>query len=585
MACSGRQRQSKDDGTNEPGPKDRRVVGIDLSSGAPESGRGGLLQMPATRTYTGLVRALERSLADPLTAGLWVRFGTQGVGFSRAEELGELLERFRNKKVPVVCHAHGLTNATSLLVLKGCNKVWLSAGGSVDTVGIAAELVHMKGLLDKLKVSADFLSIGKYKSGAEPLTRDEPSEESREALMSTLGSLRSAWLEGAESGRPGQDLAKKLEQGPYSPEEAKANGLVDAIGFEAEALEEAKKLAKTELVSHAFGPGSKSGGGIGIGEIIRVIAGGDDESSGKPHLVVVPAEGAIGMDGQGPLDGPGITAKALTKTLKRLAANDDVKGVVLRIDSPGGSPLASDLIWRELMELRKKKPVIASVGGMAASGGYYIAAGAQQIVAERTSIVGSIGVFGGKVVLGEALKQVGVNAVTISANPDPTAAARAAYLSPFSAWDEATRERVRAHMQSIYDLFIARIAEARKLPPEKVRESAEGRIWSGTQGKERMLVDELGGLSKALDLARKASGLGPDAQIIVEGPRDSLLEMLMVDEDASAAELRAAVARFDNERALLFALPSELRAGVAALAPLTHGETALTALPFGLILR
>jgi protease-4 len=178
-----------------------------------------------------------------------------------------------------------------------------------------------------------------------------------------------------------------------------------------------------------------------------------------------------------------------------------------------------------------------------------------------------------------------VNAVTISANPEPSAAARAAYLSPFSPWDPGTRERVRAHMQSIYDLFIARIAEARKLPPEKVRESAEGRIWSGTQGLERKLVDEIGGLSKALDIVRKLSGLGRDAMVSVEGPRDGLLEMLMVNDDASAAEVRAAIARFDADRALLTVLPAELRTAAAALAPLTHGETALTALPFAVMLK
>jgi protease-4 len=234
------------------------------------------------------------------------------------------------------------------------------------------------------------------------------------------------------------------------------------------------------------------------------------------------------------------------------------------------------------MELRKKKPIIASVGSMAASGGYYIACAAQKIVAPRTSIVGSIGVFGGKVVVGPALHQFGVNAFPVPANPDPNAGSRATYLSPFTPWDDATRLRVRATMQSIYDLFIARVAEARKLPEAHVRDNAEGRIWSGAQGRDRGLVDELGGLSTALDLARKLSGLGRDAAVTVEGGRESLLDMLLVGDDASAAEISAAIARFDRDHALLSELPRELRASAATLAPLLHGEHVVAALPFAL---
>jgi protease-4 len=588
LGC-GRPRHESASKSNELGPKDRRIVEIDLSNGAPESAKAGLFQLPAGRTYTGLVRTLEDARSDPLTAGLWVRLGGQSIDFARAEELGRLLGAVRDKGVPVVCHAHTLTNASSLLVSRGCSKIWLSFGGSVDSVGIAAEVVHLKGLLDKLKIGVDFLAVGKFKSGAEPLTREEPSANAREALASTLGSIRDSWLTAADSGRPGRELKQKLEQGPYSPEEAKAAGIIDAVGFESQALGEAKQLAKTEHVQSGFGEGAKTGGGFSVSEVIRVLAGGEDDSKGTPHISVVPAEGAISMDSGGPLDSSGITAKALTRTLKRIAKDDSIKAVVLRIDSPGGSPLASDLIWHELVELRKKKPVIASVGSMAASGGYYIACGAQRIIAERTSIVGSIGVFGGKIVLGPALHEFGVNAFAIAANPDPAAAARAAYLSPFQPWDDATRTRVRAHMQSIYDLFISRVAESRKIPDAQIRENAEGRIWSGVQGQERGLVDELGGLATAIAAARKLTGLAADAPVTIEGPRDGILEMLFSSDDASASasegELKAAVARFEREHALLEALPPALRMSGAALGPLARGETAVAALPFALILH
>lgn len=587
LGCSGRPRHGSSKGSagNEPAEKERRLIEIDLSAGFPEVTRGGLFQLPAARTYTGLVRSLERALDDSLTAGVFVNLGAQGVDYARAQELGELLGRFRKKGLNVVCHAHGYTNASSLLALEGCSRIWLSRAGSVETVGLAAQLIHVKGLLDRLKIDVDFLHVGKFKSGAEPMTREEPSENAREALKSTLGSIRQSWLDGADAARPDHSLRERLEQGPYSPEEARVAGVVDALGYESEALAELKTLSKVKALSHVFGPGSKKGGGFEIGDLVRILTGGDDESQGKPHIAVVPAEGAIGMDAGGPLDGPGITAQSLNRTLKRLADDDSVKAVVLRIDSPGGSPLASDLIWHELMELRKKKPIIASVGGMAASGGYYIACGATRVVAEPTSIVGSIGVFGGKIVIGPALHEVGINAFTVAANPDPAGAARAAYLSPFSPWDDATRARVMAHMQSIYDLFVARVAEARKLPEDAVRKSAEGRIWSGTQGKEQGLVDELGGLSRALEIARKMASLGRDTPVTVEGPKDGLLDMLLVGDDASSAQVSAAVARFESDHALLAAVPAELRSSVAALSPLARGENAVLALPFSVILK
>jgi protease-4 len=587
LGCTPRPRYVDDDEDrkNEPGPNDKKLVEIDLSSGASEGAGSGLIQLPATRTYTGLVRALERALDDKLTAGVFVKLGAQGADLTRASEIGALLGRARDKQLPVVCHTHDYGNATSVLLLRGCSSIWVSAAGSIDTVGIAAELVHLKGLLDRLKIRADFLSMGRYKSGAEPLTRDAPSEAAVEELRLTLGSLRESWLAIADQGRPGKGVRDKLEQGPYTPEEAKSAGLVDHVGFESEAREEAKRLAKTQFQEVAFGPRSKSDGGFDIGELIQILSGADDGSGGRPRIVVVPAEGAIGMDAGGPLDSGGITAKALGRTLQRLRKDDSVKAVVLRIDSPGGSPLASDLVWHEMMELRKKKPLVASIGSMAASGGYYIACGAHKIVAPASSIVGSIGVFGGKIVIGDALRELGVNTFPIPANPAPGAAERAGYLSPFMPWDEGTRERVRASMQGIYDLFVARVALARKMPIDAVRAAAEGRIWSGAQGKERGLVDEIGGLSTALDLVRKLGSLPRDTPVSVEGQRESLLDLLLVGEGAEEADVRAAIARLERERAWLAELPKSVRGYVGALAPLASGEPVVTALPFAVNVR
>jgi len=564
-----------------------KVVEVDLTRGAPEStGAGGFFPMPASRTFTGLVRALEKIRDDQDAKSVFVRLGEGELGIARSQEVAGLLSEIRAKGKPVVCHAHGLDNAAAWVASAGCDRVWLSPAGEVNTVGIAAQIVYFKGALDKLKIKAEFLHVGKFKSASEPFTREGPSDEAREALTFTLGSIRKSWLDGVEAAKKGKDARKNVEHGPWGPEEAKRLGLVDEVGYESEALDEAKKRGGAERVSSGFGARSETGDKPDIGELIRILAGGDESVAGRPHIAVIPAEGAISMQGGGVLDSGGITAKALTKTLRKVAKDDSVKVVVLRIDSPGGSALASDLLWHELRELKKKKPIVASVGEMAASGGYYLACASDKIIAEPTSIVGSIGVLGGKIAIDEALAQYGINSVTFPASPEPGAAQRAAYLTPFMPWDDATRDRVQKQMEGVYDLFVRRVAEGRNLPVDKVQAVAQGRIWSGTQGLERHLVDELGGITRAIAVARTLGKLDDQAPIELVGQRESLFETLVVGEDADAETVSRAVRRVSETRGtLLTKVEPELRPQLATLAPLLSRETVLAAVPFAVVVR
>jgi protease-4 len=292
------------------------------------------------------------------------------------------------------------------------------------------------------------------------------------------------------------------------------------------------------------------------------------------------------MEGGGLMSDGGISAKAYTKIFRKLRKDDAVKAVVLRIDSPGGSALASDLLWHELMLLKKEKPLVASVGGMAASGGYYMACAANKIVAPETSIVGSIGVFGGKIVLAGTLDKVGINALTFPASKEEGAAARAAYLSPLVPWDDATRQRVREQMQSVYDLFIRRVSEGRGRLGAEIRKIAEGRIYTGGQGLDVGLVDEIGGLDHALSVARKLGELGPDAPVTVVGPQETLLDLLKLGEGASASEVEAAVLRLQARHdQVLGRVRASLQPFLASLAPLAAGEVAVAALPYGLAIE
>ncbi|HXS17636.1 MAG TPA: S49 family peptidase, partial [Polyangiaceae bacterium] len=269
-----------------------------------------------------------------------------------------------------------------------------------------------------------------------------------------------------------------------------------------------------------------------------------------------------------------------------------VRAIVLRMDSPGGSPLASDLIWREVMLARAQKPVIVSIAGMSASGGYYIASAATKIVASRTAIVGSIGVFGGKVVINQALENLGISTYTVPASPNEGAESRSQHLSPLTPWDDATRERVHETMSAIYTLFIERVAVGRGMDPSAVRKTAEGEIFLAQTGVERGLVDEIGGLSHAIELARKTAQLGPDTPVVLEGAQETLFETLFLGSEPEAQEVRAALERFETARlasvarfALGNGMLDQLRPYRAVLSPLLSGEAVVVALPFAVELR
>ena len=552
---------------------------FDLSQGVPESTEaGGWFPLPASRTFVGLVRSLERIRDEKKATGLFVSLGQVRLHLSQVEELAPLLHAIRDTGKPIVCHAHGMDNALLWLVTEGCDKVWLSPAGSVDSIGIAAQSIYIKGLLDEFKIQADFLSMGRFKSAAEMFTRQGPSDEAQLALSELLHSMRDTWLQGMAGARGPAN--KYAENGPYGANEARGLGLADALGDATDARNDARKLAHAGTTKSAYGQSAESAADHSLTEILRLLGGSDAASEGKPYIAVVPAIGGITMKSEGLFSGEGIVFESLVKTITRLSEASDVKAVVLRIDSPGGSALASDLLWLRLRELANKKPLVASVGSMAASGGYYLACAAQSIVAERTSIVGSIGVLGGKIVVGSALEAHGVHTVTTPASAAQGAAARAAYLSPFVAWDEPTRVRLRLMMNEVYDLFIERVAEGRHLTTEQVQAVAEGRIWSGEQGKARGLVDEYGGLAKALDIAREKAGLPKGTPVHVEGPAEGFLAALGLDAHASAEQLSHAVER---QRLRLWSplgtAPRNVTPWLTGLTPLLSSEHALALCP------
>lgn len=592
VGCNGRSRTSQNKESGLAG--DGYISVVNLSAGAPESPIGsGLFPAPSNQSFVGLIRALERIERDKKVRGVFIKLKGEKFAFAQAREIGESLARLRKKHPKVFCHTHDIDNATLWLLRRGCSDIWVSAAGSVDTVGIGAELSYLKGAFDKAGIKADMLAMGKYKSGGEALTRTGPTEASLGNLQNTLSDLRSQWLKGVSEGAEDPPaLKQRVEDGPWSPKKSEELGIVDFVGFEDEALDALKDVSGTHRTEIGFGPGMSPRKESPAAEIIRLLAGDGKRQRSRDHIAVVPAVGAITMASPGLFGGAsGITAEAMTKTLRRLRKDDAVRAIVLRMDSPGGSPLASDLIWREMMLTREKKPVIVSIGGMSASGGYYIASAGSTIVASPAAIVGSIGVFGGKIVVGGAFEKLGVNHYQVAASPEEGAAARAAHLSPLSEWDEATRERVRATMRRIYDLFVERVAEGRNLPKDKVYSTAEGEIFLATVGKERGLIDELGGIEKALALAREQAKLPSDIPVTIEGAQESLLESLLLGPDPSESEVKAALGAYERrqlERLSEWAFGEHvttLRPFAAAIAPLLDGEQVVAALPYAIELR
>ncbi len=550
---------------------------VDLSAGVPEQPQSGILA-PQRRSFDDLLRTLDRIQRDKNSKAVFVRFGGASIGLARAVELGDALAAMAK---PVHCHADSYSNSTLYVAARACTRITLSPAGEVEAVGLAAQVVYMRRLLvDHLGLSLDILQVGKFKGAEEPITRDGPSNEARASLESTLGDLRATWLAGIRVGRPKLE-EHWLEDGPYTPGRAKERGLIDDIAYDDDARNAAKKASGAVREEARFGAGPQSPSDE-LGDVVRLLAG---EGSGTAPIALVRATGSISLAGGGAFGASGITHKSLSKILASVEKDDGIKVLVLRIDSPGGSALASDLLWHSLMRVRARKPIVISVGEMAASGGYYLASTGTAIVAQPTSILGSIGVVGGKVGVGKALERIGMHVETFPAKKgDPGAANRAAYMSPLTPWDAATRARVLEAMTAIYRLFLSRVVEGRagKLTLEALEASAEGRIFSGREAKDRGLIDELGGLSQAIAKARSLASLPDDARVAVMGQKAGMLDSL-ADGD-SDEETMAKTAGAMAFRALVEPI-GDVAPFAEALLPLAYREHAVVALPFAVLVH
>jgi protease IV len=444
-----------------------------------------------------VVERLREFAKDDKLTGLLLRVSGIDISLPDAIELRAAMHDFKKAGKQLACHTEDASNAT-YLVLAACDRIALAPLGTIAVSGPAAMPIHVKPLLDKLGVTADFLHVGAYKGAAEPLTRDAPSNEMRETLQGILDRHYDTMVEIIASERKLSPAAVQalVDTALFPSPQAKAAKLVDeVVSFEVFRDAVMAKAPWTELEYEQ--PASKDQFKAMMA-VARFLGAMPPERPVGPHVTVVYALGNI-VDGSG--DGvlgarQEIASHTLVAALRAIAKDDDVKAVVLRIDSGGGSAQASELIWEAVALVKAKKPVIVSMSDVAASGGYYIASGATKIYAQADTLTGSIGVVGGKIAPAGALAKLGVNTFPMGKGK------RATMMASLSPWTAEEKQVIQQSMEDVYNTFVGRVADGRKKKLEDILPIAQGRVWTGTKAKELGLVDEIGGLDAALAEAR-----------------------------------------------------------------------------------
>lgn len=527
-------------------PPDRAVLELDLRDPlTDQSPRSPLAGFGASGdSVMSVIEAMKRAETTSAVKGLLIRLPEGGLEPAQADELRLAILRFRAAGKPVIAHSQGLFPAgavtSTYMVGAAADQFWMQPGAPFQVTGLANETLFLKRFFDKYGVEADYEQRYEYKNAVNGYLYDDYTPAHREAELSWMGSVYGSAINAAAHDRKLAPAALKaaLEGGPYDAADALRLKLVDRLGQVAD--------AEKALLD-------KAGAGAEAVEFDD-FAGGRRRERGRGDVIaVIEGEGAIvtGRDNSGPnpfAGGSSIYADDMADAFAEATKDKDVKAIVFRVNSPGGSDTASEQIGAAVRAARAAgKPVVVSMGTYAASGGYWVSADASSIVAEPTTLTGSIGVFGGKFAVGPALARFGVDmrGLTVG-NPNADAFGSAEGFTP------QERAQFAAWMDRIYGRFIDRVATGRKLPPERVREIAKGHVWTGAQAKELGLVDELGGFYQAVDRAKALAKIEGEPRLKRMTPGVSpfqALEKMLGVSATSARTLAAAAWVFGDPRA------------------------------------
>jgi protease IV len=503
------------------------ILELDLTEGVSETRPADPLSAVMARNRAvlpDLLDALRRAAADRRVTALVARVGGRGIGLAAVQELRRAIREFAGagKRTVAWADTFGEFSAGNVqyYLATAFDEIWLQPSGDLGLTGIAVERVYLRGALDKLGADFQVAKRHEFKSAAEQLTERGFSEPAREATRQLTASITGQLVAAVAERRdiPAEKVRELIDAGPFLATQALASRLVDHLGYRDEVYAAVRKQAGPDAVLQFVGRYQR---GKALAERARKAVRNPAGARHDPVVALIFATGPIrrGRSARSPLGGS-MGSDTIAQAIRIAARDENVRAILLRVNSPGGSYVASDTIWREVVRARAGgTPVVVSMGDVAASGGYYISMAADVIVAQPGTVTGSIGVITGKPVLGAALSRAGVTSDQVSQG------AHAGMFSaqhPFSP-DEWTL--VNDWLDHIYADFTGKVAEGRGMTQPQVHELARGRVWTGADAAERGLVDELGGIDRAAAIARRRAGLPATAELRVY-PRTRPLDRL-----------------------------------------------------------
>ena len=524
------------------------------------------------QSLTGLVMQFKKAKVDKRIKAIVLDVDMSGVGWAKAEELRDAIADFRTSGKPVYAYIEFGLNK-EYYIATACDKIVVPPPGELFITGLAADVMFFRGSLDKLGIYPDIFQIGKYKSVGDMFTQKKMTDAHREYVNSLLDDLFDRYIAGIAQARhkSPEDVRKLIDDAPYNAAKAKEVGLIDEAVYRDE-LEREVKASLGYKDSDQFAPVKASeyrdvspeSLGLNKGEKVAVIYATGDIGSGRSE--------------NSPSGGQSIGSDTLAKALTDAAADKSIKAIVMRVDSPGGSGLASDIIWHAVEAANQKKPVVISMGDVAASGGYYISASASKIVAQPSSITGSIGVVAGKPVMKGLYDWLGIS------NEYVLRGKEAGMFRETEKFSDDERAKFEDWIKTTYyNDFVPKVAKGRHKDPKDVDAVGQGRVWTGAQAKDRGLVDEFGGLDRAIEVAKQLANIPADKgveRVILPYPQTFLQELLSGGGDNSNTQI-------EQQRALLAALPEDARRAfryMALMDRMKNGESMLL-MPFDLRIK
>jgi protease IV len=496
---------------------------------------------PPAENFAMKLARIQKAAKDERIQGLLLDLGDLEAGYGKLHELKAAVSDFKKTGKKVFAYAEEYSPKAYLLAGLA-DAIGTPEGGGVMLFGMRAEVTFYKNTLEMLRLKADVLKVGDYKAAVEPFLRDGMSKENREQIESMLeDNFTNEMVEPIAKARKmtPEKVRELIDQGPFTAPKALALGLIDAVVYEDEFDDVMAKAIGAKAVKIERGYAKPKAQKLDLSNpfsMMEMLSGGTkkEKESSEPKIAVIYAVGSIvsGKSGEGnPLFGGGgsVGSETIVEAFRKAEKDDTVKAIVLRVDSPGGSALASDVMWREIT--KSKKPIVASMGDVAASGGYYISMGCKKIYAEPGTITGSIGVFGLKLVTGGLEELVGMKTEVVSRGKN------SGVMSSTFPWSDSERKALTETVEAVYDQFTTKAVAGRKaagvdMTKEKLLKIASGRVWTGRQAKANGLVDELGTLDDAIAGAKKLAGIDPSKkmELMVLPKASSFFEKLLEGE-------------------------------------------------------